>query len=266
MILEMTKILSGAVLRAVEGSGPSVSEAWIPELYERTGFQLRIAGKITVHRPKAHRAAVGTHGSAVGFRGIHRAFTLLELILVMLIIAIAAAVVVPSLTEFAVGRSTENAAQQIVNLAQYARTQSISEGRTFRLNFDTQADKIWLTARKEGTFQPPGNDFGQKYSLAEGMKMSVQIQPQPNTQLILTPNVTATDVQPTPLFGQPVWPLMNTQMQIAHTDPGIYSEFQPSGRIDPVLVKLVDKRGKEVDLGCATATESLHVLSKLELQ
>ena len=193
-------------------------------------------------------------------------FTLLELILVMLIIAIAAAVVVPSLTEFAVGRSSVNAAQQIVNLAQYARTESMSEGRTFRLNFDTQKQQVWLTAMKNGTFQPPGNDFGLKYSLAEGMRMDVQVQPQPNTQYVMAQNVTPTDVQPVPIFGQPVWPLMNVSMQIAHSDPGTYCEMFPSGRIDPVIVRLTDKRGKEIDLGCATATESLHLLSKADLQ
>ena len=192
-------------------------------------------------------------------------FTLLELILVMLILAIAAAIVVPSLSSFAMGRTTENAAQQIMNLAQYARTQSTSEARIYRLNFDAQGGQVWLTFANAGAFQSPGNDFGNRYSLTAGMKMTVQVTPQPNVQPVLAANVTLTDAQPTPAFGSPVWPLTNTVMQIAHTD-GTYMEFQPSGRVDPTIVRLTDRRGKDIDLGCATATEPFHRITTQEMQ
>ncbi len=183
----------------------------------------------------------------------------------MLIIAIAAAVVIPSLSEFALGRSSENAAQQILNLAQYARSQCVSEGRTYRMNFDQQAGQIWLTAGSAGVFNPPSSDFGKKYSLAEGMKMVVQITPQPNTVLVMTPNITPTDIQPAPQFGQPVWPLTNTVMQLPRSD-GTYVEFQPSGRIDPALIRLTDKRGTEIDIGAATSTEPLHRVTAMEMR
>jgi type II secretory pathway pseudopilin PulG len=184
----------------------------------------------------------------------------------MLIIAIAAAVVVPSIAGFALSRTTSNTVQQVVNFALYARTQAISDAKVYRLNFDTQTRQIWLTVNNDGQFQPVGNDFGSRFTLPQGMKMTVQIAPQPNTQLIMTPNITATDTQATPLFGQPVWPLMNTVMIIAHSDPGTYEEFLPSGRVDPTLVQLTDKQGKEIDIGAATATDSLHVLSPAEMK
>jgi prepilin-type N-terminal cleavage/methylation domain-containing protein len=196
----------------------------------------------------------------------HSGFTLLELILVLLILAVAAAMVVPSLSNFALGRSTENTAQQILNLALYARSQCVSEARTYHMNFDTTAGQIWLTVgNSSGVFQPPPNSFGQKYTVPKGMKIAVAVTLQPNTQLVMNPLIVPTDAQPAPAFGQPVIPLVNTVMQIAHTS-GTYIEFQSTGRTDPAIIKLTDNRGKEIDLGLATATEVMHRLTPAEMR
>jgi Tfp pilus assembly protein FimT len=184
----------------------------------------------------------------------------------MLILAITAAMVVPSLASFAITRSTDNAVQEIVNQAQYARTQCIAQGKTYRLNFDTQAGQTWLTVSNAGVFQPVSSDIGNKATIASGMKMDVQVTIMPNTNWIMAQNVTATDAQLVPAFGQNVWPLNNTIMQLPRTDPGTYIEFQPSGRTDPVLIRLTDRHGREIDLGLATTTEALHILKPEEMK
>src|SRR5579862_3048931 len=106
-------------------------------------------------------------------------FTLIELIIVMVIIAIIAAVAAPSLGVFSKSRLTNNAASQILVMARYARAQSISEGRIYRLNFDTGGGQYWLTADDgTGIFAATGQD-GQR-TVPSGVKMDVQITLQPN--------------------------------------------------------------------------------------
>jgi len=193
------------------------------------------------------------------------AFTLLELILVMVILAIASALIVPSLRGFAISRASDSAATQIVTLAQYARTQAISQGKTYRLNFDVEKGEVWLTMLEvgSGNYIPPPNDFGNRYPLPSGMKMTVDLIPQPNTVLMVPLTVVQNTVQPVVPYGQLVAPQTNQIIQNAHAD-GTYMEFQSGGRTDPVFVTLIDKLGKEIDLGCQSATETLHVLTATE--
>src|SRR5882757_3678490 len=117
-------------------------------------------------------------------RGGKTAFTLLELILVMAIIAIVAAAIIPSFRAFAIGRNSNNTATDIIGLANYARTQAAAEGRTYRLNFDPGSGAFWLTAQAGGAFIPPNNDFGNQYRVADGMHMDVIVNPQATTGVL----------------------------------------------------------------------------------
>src|ERR1700722_918475 len=113
-------------------------------------------------------------------------FTLIELIAVMLVLAIAAALVAPSLLNFRVGRFNSNTATTLLGMANYARAQAEAEGRTYRLNFDPQAGAFWLTAQgDDGAYAPPGNDFGQRSQISEDSRMDVTINPQDNVQMNL---------------------------------------------------------------------------------
>jgi type II secretion system protein H len=69
----------------------------------------------------------------------HAAFTLIELMLVMVVIAFAAAMVVPLLGNSAKGRRAGDNAAQIVSLTQYARSQAVSLGKTCRVVLDLEA-------------------------------------------------------------------------------------------------------------------------------
>jgi prepilin-type N-terminal cleavage/methylation domain-containing protein len=197
------------------------------------------------------------------------AFTLLELIFVMVILAIAAAMVVPSLHAFAVGRQTDNAVSTVLGLANYARVHSISEGRVYRLNFDTHANTLNVTVQNNGVFEAPKNDFGSKFSMPDGVRLDVNVTPQPMVTVVAQQNNTQQNLaqtaeQPTLPFGQPL-AQQNSIVPNAR-DNGVYIEFQPTGRVDPVLVKLTDKLGKVIEIGCQTSTETLHVLGKSEMQ
>src|SRR5262245_32345834 len=71
-----------------------------------------------------------------------RAFTLIELILVMALLMIVAAVSFPSLRNFFQGRSLDSEARRFLSLTRYAQSRAISEGIPMVL---------WLDAR-EGTY------------------------------------------------------------------------------------------------------------------
>jgi type II secretory pathway pseudopilin PulG len=195
------------------------------------------------------------------------AFTLFELILVMVLLAIAAAILVPSLSGFVVSRQTDAAVMQVVSLAQYARNQAVSEGRFYRLNYDTQKNQVWITMldAPTDTYVSPNNEFGKVVTLPAGMKMDVDVFPQPNTLLVVPSTVQQNTVSPSVPYGQLVATMSNAIVENVH-DKGTYTEFQPSGRTDPTHVRLTDKAGREIDLGCATALESLHVLSAREMK
>lgn len=201
-------------------------------------------------------------------RQLRPAFTLIELVLVMAIIAVLAAIAVPALRAFGIGRQTSNGATLIVTLAAYARTQSASEGRQYRLNFDTAAGTVWLTAADGGTYVAPADpDYGQVFPLADGTRMTVDVTPAPVT--LLTPPTDeqqAANVEAPPAFGPAVNATPNTLLSNGHAGPTPYVTIQPSGRIDPVHVRLVDKLGGVVDVGAAAACDAIHVLAAGELQ
>ncbi len=195
-------------------------------------------------------------------------FTLIELVLILVILAILSAIAVPSLRGFGIGRQNANGATLILALANYARVQSATEGRAYRINFDPSGPAVWLTADGGGAFVPPADpDYGQRFQLAEGVQMSVDVNPQPATTL--TPAADeqqAATVEPAPLFGPVVNPTPNTLAVNQHAGGTPYVTVQPNGRVDPVHVRLTDKLGGVVDVGSATATESVHVLTAEEMR
>jgi prepilin-type N-terminal cleavage/methylation domain-containing protein len=191
-------------------------------------------------------------------------FTLIELILVMVIMAVAAALVIPSLRGFTIARTTDNATTLILSLAEYARVQAVSEGRDYRLNFDTQSETVWLTVLDDGTYGPPNNDYNEHFKLPKGMVMTVSVVPQPNTLPVIPTDAQQITAVPIVPFGQPVAEA-NSVVQIQHT-AGTYIDFFPNGRTDPALIILADQLGKQVNLGNQTSTEAMHLLSKEEMQ
>ena len=172
-------------------------------------------------------------------RSNFRAFTLIELILVMIILTIVAGAVAPMLRGFTAGRRVANSARAMLALSQYARTQAMSEGRIYRLNFDSNAGAFWLTVDQDGTFVAPSNDFGNRQTLESGEKMQVEI----------TAPVVPLDEQQTGAAAAP------------QTEPNEqYVEFDPSGRTQQVTITLTDQFGSTVRLACASATDQLRIV------
>jgi len=179
----------------------------------------------------------------------------------MTIIAIVAAVAVPTMRAFTIGRGNNNTATQIVALANYARAQAAAEGRIYRLNFDPSTGEYWLTAQNAGVFQPPtASDFGRRFQVADGVQMDVRVNPQATTGQQPLPdqqeNVTQAFAPVSQAYTTP-----NNLIQHVHQDVLPYVEFEPSGRTDPAQIRLTDKLGGEIDIECPSATEGFRIVS-----
>ena len=148
--------------------------------------------------------------------------TLLELILVMVILSTVLAMAAPSLRGFFTSRRTEDTAAQILTLTQLARSQAISEGIIYRLNFDTEQRTYWLTAQREGVFEALKTGFGQVFTLPKDIEME--------------------------LIG------------IEEKDKDKFLAFTPYGTVTAGTVRLIDRRGQAVEVTCPTATESFSIV------
>lgn len=154
-------------------------------------------------------------------RRANTAFTLLELILVLVILAIIVSAVAPSLRSFGVGRSRQDMALLIVQLARHGHDEAVNEGHTYRLNLDPQQRQFSLTAEEAGVFHPIADDSGRTYTLPDGMTMETDVPHQPD---------------------------------------GWHIDFRPTGRCDVASIKLTDKLGQEVTISCPSPTENYIVV------
>jgi type II secretion system protein H len=102
-----------------------------------------------------------------------KGFTLLELILVMVIISTILAIAAPSLRGFFSSRKTHDTASNILSLIRFARSQAITEGHTYRLNFDSDKGVYWLTSDAAGAFSKLNTDFGLEFPLPDDTTVEI---------------------------------------------------------------------------------------------
>ena len=150
-------------------------------------------------------------------------FTLLELVAVMAILVVVVAMAAPSIREFGRGRGSTDCAAQIVALSRWARTQAITEGAVYRLNFDLPNRSYWVTVERYGYFESPGQEFGRLFTAPESVERLDCTAPQ--------------------------------------TPDGQYVQFWPTGRTDTATISLTDARGEVTRVVCPSATELFHVLN-----
>lgn len=104
-------------------------------------------------------------------------YTLLELVLVLAILAIALAAVAPTLSGFASGRQAENTARQFVGLTRFARSQAVSDGIAYQILLQPD-NGSWQLQMQEMEGQPfaemPG-PFGRVFTVPEGVTMTTDV-------------------------------------------------------------------------------------------
>ena len=151
------------------------------------------------------------------------AFTLLELVAIMAILCVLVALASPAIREFGRGRGGVDCAAQIVALTRWARTQAVTEGAVYRLNFDVNTRSYWVTVERYGYFESPGQEFGRLFAAPDSVARLE----------------------------------CNTQ---AAAD-GQYVTFWPTGRTDAATIRVTDSRGEVTQIVCPSATELFHVIN-----
>lgn len=94
-----------------------------------------------------------------------KAFTLLELILVMIILCTVLAMAAPSLRGFFSSRQLNDMAEQILIMTRYAKVQSIFEGTPYRISFDLSLRRYWISSQKESQYERLKNNFGRYFPI-----------------------------------------------------------------------------------------------------
>jgi Tfp pilus assembly protein FimT len=148
--------------------------------------------------------------------------------MVMLLLAIMAAVAVPSFRGFSQGRRVGSCASQLVSLGHWARTQSITRGVAYRLNIDPATQSYWLTIDRNGLFENLGEEMGRTFKAPEGVTLQWY---GPNPVASEFPNV----------------------------------EFLPTGRTNAaVTIQVSDTRGSVQEVACRMPGERIRVLADWE--
>jgi prepilin-type N-terminal cleavage/methylation domain-containing protein len=155
-----------------------------------------------------------------------RAFTLIELVTVMLLITIVLSLSAPSLKGFFAGRQTADFAQTVVALTQFAHSQALAHGQPCRLNIEAASGQCWVTLQDAGRFVPVEGDLGRHFAVPEDSSL----------RLVLDP-----------------------------PDPSAnYVEFFPNGRNNVATIEVRGRRGQLYQITCPSATEAFHVVTPLE--
>jgi len=108
------------------------------------------------------------------FSASRRAFTLIELILVMVLITIVMSVALPSLKGFFKGRDLDSEARRLLSLTRYAASRAVAEGVPMELFVDIEQKRYGL--RAQAGFLETDNKTVQ-YQLPEDLSFEVTAPP-----------------------------------------------------------------------------------------
>lgn len=116
-------------------------------------------------------------------RAQRNAFTLIELILVMAMLAVVIAVTAPSLSRFFRGRSLESEARRFLSLTHYAQSRAASEGLPVIIWIDVKAGTYGL--QQDPAYLDGTDERAVEYTVGEDLKLEViagaRVQERPRT-------------------------------------------------------------------------------------
>ena len=158
-------------------------------------------------------------------RSSSSAFTLIELLLVLVVVSAALGIAAPSLSRWGRGQRLRDAGDEFLATAHWARAQAIATGRIHRLNVDAQAGRYWVTAQEGLEFVPLDVEFARETFVPANATLAM------------------TDLQSRDLE---------------------FITFDPTGRTSPRVVRLADDRG-QVTIVCQTPAEGFRILKPGEV-
>jgi prepilin-type N-terminal cleavage/methylation domain-containing protein len=148
------------------------------------------------------------------------AFTLIELLLVLMVIASALAIAAPAMSGWGRNMRLRDAGDQLHATTKWARAQAIANGQVYRLYVDAHAGSYWVSVQDGTEYVPLENEFGGETLLENGQTIKL------------------TDEQDQPIE---------------------FVTFYPTGRITPTCnLSISDDRG-HVDMICRTPAEGFRM-------
>lgn len=172
-------------------------------------------------------------------RDARRAFTLLELILVMMIIATVMALAAPSLSGWSKGAKLRNAAESLVSMTRYARTQAIIKGTVYRVQLGDPATFTLL--KQQGTDFVEANDQAAPAVAApDGGKIEF-------TRITVNSN-------------EQTQPDTGTK-DAASSDASRALDFDPTGRSPTATIKIYDSAGKYLTIENTSPLQQFKTVS-----
>jgi prepilin-type N-terminal cleavage/methylation domain-containing protein len=177
-----------------------------------------------------------------------RAFTLIELILVMTVLAIAASITAPALANFFRGRTLESEARRLLSLTRQGQSRAVSEGVPMELWLDSTRNAYGLEA--EPSYDPTD-------SKAVNITMDKDLQLQATT-LNLAPQTTSSSFSSSMNGTTPAAPVSN--------HPGLPRvRFLPDGTVadgSPELVQLTHRDGKSLWLALSRSRLNYEIQNR----
>lgn len=149
------------------------------------------------------------------------AFSLLELILVMLVLALAAALSAPTLSRFARGRETADAAAHLLAVIQYAQDRAIATASPHRLYVSAETNSYHIASRRDGAIAPLAEEAGRTFSMPQTVTLTWDAAPE--------------------------------------TEQRGYIQFDPDGGHDTVIFRVTGRDGEVYTIGCDSPSEPYRI-------
>ncbi len=121
-----------------------------------------------------------------------RAFTLIEIILVVLILTVIAGLAAPNLSRSLTKHQFEKSADELFNLMRYAQSRAITQGHDVRLVFNDDYTEYWLSEDAEDkSLTSPEAEFSRvpgRMGLTRRIPESIRVQSEEKDHLTFYPD------------------------------------------------------------------------------
>ncbi len=209
-----------------------------------SGRTLPVFGRAgCLHSAFGSRASFGFRVSPFGLRS-QAAFTLIELILVMALLTMAASITAPTLAKFFRGRTLDLEARRLLAMTRNGQNRAIAEGIPIDLWVDPQQGLIGLDAEPSFEKEDPR---AVQFDVDTGVQIEVVKRTAPTTQ----PGLTSNPFQPVSTASVP---------KVNLTHPALPTiRFLPDGTLSdtsPEKIRLTGRDG--ISLWVALAQDKMH--------
>ena len=168
-------------------------------------------------------------------------FTLIELVVVLALISIIAAIVLPRLDPFVPQRRLKSAARRLSGTISLAYAEAIAKNRTYRLYFELESDRYWITEvtddeEDEETASAIGIRLGTHFELLQYSDGTENVESEVPSEPMLAPK----ELPPGVHFA-------SVEIRRDLSTPTLgpqYIEFGPLGNVTPATIHLINVDGE----------------------